>query len=270
MKFSNNKSILEELSLNSISATIEDNIYNFFIKIGKKAKRIVHIESNIKWIITLPSIWPNYLFDARFEITDIEENLRDIIRQIKRGDAPAQWFIGPRSNSSDFIKILSKYGFNMVGQWPGMAIELLKMNTDFSNPPNLSIEVIKKEDSLSQWVSVVSTAMFGNGFMGIDLFKNLLTDTDFNFYLAFLNEKPVATSLAFISSGIVGLYLISTLPEYRNRGIGKMITLAPLYDAKKIGYKIGGLFATQLGERIYRRIGFKEVCNFDIYFYGYF
>ena len=101
--------------------------------------------------------------------------------------------------------------------------------------------------------------------MGVELFKNFLYDESVHFYLAFLGEKPVATSMLFTSAGIAGLYMISTLPEHRNSGIGKTVTLESLLAAEKMGYKIGGLFATQLGEIVYRKLGFGEFCKFDIY-----
>jgi hypothetical protein len=148
-----------------------------------------------------------------------------------------------------------------------MAVELSKLNTDFHGPDNLRCARVRTEESLAQWVEIVSRAMFGGGFMSLDLFRNLLTNNNVLFYLAFLDKTAVATSLLFISSGIAGLFLISTLPKYRNLGIGKEMTLAPLLDARKIGCQIGGLFATQLGEIIYRKIGFEQCCTFDIYQY---
>ena len=259
--------ILKDLSPESVIPAIENNIYDFFITISKKANRVAHTNEAIKWVITRPSVWPNYLFDEQFEKSNIEEQIIYIKNQIKTKKAPSQWFIGPRSNSPNLANILNKHSFTKIGQWPGMAVRLSEMNKNFPKPLNLTIKIIDDNKTLIQWVEVVSLAMFGGGFIGIDLFKNLISEQNVRFYLALLNQKPVATSMLFISSGIAGLYLISTLPEYRNQGIGTIVTLAPLIDAQKIGYCIGGLFATYLGERVYRKIGFKKYCNFDIYIY---
>jgi len=259
------KFILEDLSPTAVNSAIEDNIYNLFILIGKKSKRKLYIDSKIKWIMAAPSVWPNYLFDARFE--EPEESIEYIKKKVRSGKAPSQWFLGPRSHNKDLVKALTKEGFTWIGQWPGMAVEIANINTDFHRTSNLKFEEVASEDILDQWEKVVSKAMFGGGFMGVELFKSLFNDENIHFYLAFLCEKPVATSMLFTSAGIAGLYLISTLPEHRNRGIGKTITLASLLTAEKMGFKIGGLFATQLGEMVYRRLGFKKFCNFDIYYY---
>lgn len=259
------KLILEDLSPAAVQSAIENNIYNLFILIGKKAKRELYIDRKIKWIMAAPSVWPNYLFDARFE--EPEESIECIKKKVRSGDAPSQWFLGPESQTNSLIKAVTKGGFTRIGQWPGMAVEIANVNTDFQRPSNLKIEEVSSEEMLDQWEKVVSTAMFGGGFMGVELFKPILDDENIHLYLAFLCENPVATSMLFTSAGIAGLYLVSTLPEQRNRGIGKTITLAPLLTAEKIGFKIGGLFATQLGEMVYRRLGFKKFCNFDIYYY---
>jgi GNAT superfamily N-acetyltransferase len=261
------KESIEKLSPRSAVSALEDNVYTFFAEIGKNTKKNLHIDHRIKWIDVRPSVWPNYLFDARFDATTLDQSIRLIKGHIERSEAPAQWFIGPGLNSIELSYSLTKNGFNKLVQWPGMVVELSKMNTDFHGPDNLSIEIVKTEESLGLWVEIVSRAMFGNGFMSIELFRNFLTNSNVYFYLAFLDKIAVATSLLFISSGIGGLFLISTLPEYRNRGIGKAMTLAPLMDARKLGYQIGGLFATQLGEVIYRKIGFEQYCTFDIYQY---
>jgi GNAT superfamily N-acetyltransferase len=257
--------ILEDLSPAAVTSAIENNIYNLFLLIGKKAKRELYIDKKIKWIMAAPSVWPNYLFDARFEEPEI--SIEYIKKKVRSGDAPSQWFLGPGSRTESLIKALTKGGFTRIGQWPGMAVEIANINTDFQRPSNLKTEEVSSEDLLDQWEKVICTAMFGGGFMGVELFKCFLDDENIHFYLAFLCEKPVATSMLFTSAGIAGLYLISTLPEHRNRGIGKTITLAPLHTAEKMGFKIGGLFATQLGEMIYGRLGFKKICNFDIYYY---
>jgi GNAT superfamily N-acetyltransferase len=185
--------------------------------------------------------------------------------KIKTEKAPSHWFLGPGSNTAELEKTLKKNGFFKIGSWPGMAVELENINMNFPEPNGLRIEEISDKNDLLQFEKIVSTAMFGGGFLGMDFIAGLFGDENVHLYLAFIDENPVATSLLFTSAGIAGLFLISTLPEYRNMGIGKKITQAPLMAAKQAGYKIGGLFATELGEKIYTRLGFKKYCNFDIY-----
>ena len=86
-------------------------------------------------------------------------------------------------------------------------------------------------------------------------------------FVGYRDGVPVATSLRFLSDGVVGIYGIATVPEARNRGFGSAMTLAALEDGRAQGYHVGVLGATAMGEPIYRRLGFQElyrVTQFEI------
>lgn len=65
----------------------------------------------------------------------------------------------------------------------------------------------------------------------------------------------------FLSSGIAGLHLVGTIKEYRGRGFGTIMTKNDLYDAKLKGCKLGVLQASEMGKKIYSKIGFIEYCK---------
>jgi hypothetical protein len=48
-------------------------------------------------------------------------------------------------------------------------------------------------------------------------------------------------------------------------GIGTMVTLAALQAARRLGYRVGILQATEMGKSVYERIGFVELCKFNYY-----
>jgi ribosomal protein S18 acetylase RimI-like enzyme len=81
-------------------------------------------------------------------------------------------------------------------------------------------------------------------------------------YLAIFNEDPVAISSVLYYRGIAGIFNVATIPDYRGKGIGTAITLAPLMDAKKKGYEIAWLESSEMGKNLYKRIGFQEYCRF--------
>ena len=71
--------------------------------------------------------------------------------------------------------------------------------------------------------------------------------------------------MLYISSGVAGLHAVSTLSEYRNKGFGLTISGIALLDALQMGYKVGVLQASSLGERIYRKLGFEKYCDIISY-----
>ena len=84
-------------------------------------------------------------------------------------------------------------------------------------------------------------------------------------YLAVVNGQPVGTSQLFLSAGVAGIYQVTCLPAARQQGIGAAITLAPLLEARRMGYRIGILQASRLGYNVYRRLGFQAYGKLNSY-----
>src|SRR2546426_7811691 len=55
-------------------------------------------------------------------------------------------------------------------------------------------------------------------------------------YVAVTGEEAGASSLVFFGAGVAGIYHVSTVPEHRGRGLGSVITAAPLLEARSRGY----------------------------------
>jgi GNAT superfamily N-acetyltransferase len=90
-------------------------------------------------------------------------------------------------------------------------------------------------------------------------------DDEYRLYLARLDGAPVGTASAQIGAGVVGLYCVSVLPAARRQGVGAAVSLAALREARRQGYHFGVLGASEMGESVYRRLGFKRYCFLQMY-----
>jgi ribosomal protein S18 acetylase RimI-like enzyme len=83
--------------------------------------------------------------------------------------------------------------------------------------------------------------------------------------VALKGEEPVASGLMFRGKEVTGLYWISVVPYYRNRGLGSWLTQELLRIGKEEGYRQAVLQSSPIAANVYRRLGFKEVGSFQVY-----
>jgi predicted acetyltransferase len=75
----------------------------------------------------------------------------------------------------------------------------------------------------------------------------------------------VATATLVPSTGVAGIYNVATLPEARGQGIGAAMTATVLRAGRDLGCHTAILIASELGEPVYRRVGFEECCRVGEY-----
>ena len=151
-----------------------------------------------------------------------------------------------------------------------MAVELESMNEDFPESADFTIKPVKDIKTLRDWIQV--------GTIGFDMKRSsgeviLDIESKLGFgehlprcsYVGYLNGKPVSCSMLLMTSGVAGLFCVATIPEARRRGIGTLISLVPLKEARERGYKVGVVHSSQMGYGVYRRLGFEDYCKIGMY-----
>jgi len=99
--------------------------------------------------------------------------------------------------------------------------------------------------------------------MIFDTWTSLSLNSQMRNYLGFWNGIPVATSCLFFGGGAAGIYSVATLPEARGNCIGATLTLHPLLEAREAGYRIGVLQSSDMGYGVYKKLGFRHLCQIE-------
>jgi ribosomal protein S18 acetylase RimI-like enzyme len=85
-------------------------------------------------------------------------------------------------------------------------------------------------------------------------------------WVGYHDGLPIATAAAVVSNGVIGLYNIATAPEYRHRGCGEAVTRHAIeWGRRECNARQVVLQSTQLGERLYARMGFRPVTRVLVY-----
>jgi len=135
---------------------------------------------------------------------------------------------------------------------------------------NFTIQKVSNAEMQALWARI---AAVGTGFPDVatDALARLeaaLVDPQYKAqhrYIGLLGGTPVATAAMVLDSGVAGIYAVATIPEARRKGIGRIMTVMPLLEARQIGYRVGVLQASAMGYSIYGKIGFRDVCNYRLY-----
>jgi GNAT superfamily N-acetyltransferase len=149
-----------------------------------------------------------------------------------------------------------------------MAADLMNLPQAFPVPPGLTIIPVEDKETLKEWIHIASVGFKVPGdceSSWCDMFAESVFELPFRNYLALLEGEPVGTSQLFLSGGVAGIYNVTCLPHVRGQGVGGAVTLAPLLEARQMGYRVSILQASELGYRVYRRLGFQEYGKLSVF-----
>ncbi len=81
----------------------------------------------------------------------------------------------------------------------------------------------------------------------------------FHLLAARIDGEMVAAALAYDFGGDCGIYNVGTIEKARRRGLGTALTTAQVYAARARGCRTASLQSTQMAERVYAAVGFRDL-----------
>jgi GNAT superfamily N-acetyltransferase len=260
--------ISDDLSAPSLASAIEENLFAAIRAYSKWPRAETHDETEILWAITdIPSSAFNHVARAQLAPSQIEATIASVIAKARSRKVPLSWWTGPATQPADLGRYLERQGFVSDGEMPGMAVILENLNENASMPEDFSIQPVADNAALKQWGQVCAKGFGMPDFVG-EGYYDFIQHADssrIRAYIGVLNGEPVATSLLFLAAGVAGIHSVATIPAARRRGIGALMTLTPLCEARRMGYKAGVLKASKMGAGVYRSLGFQEYCRVSVY-----
>lgn len=262
--------ILHDLSPEKLILANEENLSAWIPLFGRLGQAFMDNPPGVKRSITnLPISLFNSVMDARLAPEQTDAAIQSIVSDARVRNVPLLWWIGPSTRPADLGKRLENNGFKFDETGPGMAADLEKLHESPTKPAGFSIQLAQGEAAWRQWSTVMELG-FGAAAaneLSVNAWCSILEEYPQTMlaYTGWLDNRPVSASLLLLAAGVAGIYCVATIPEARRKGIGALMTLQPLIQARSMGYRIGVLQASDMGLGVYRALGFREYCKIDSY-----
>src|SRR5687767_10347655 len=254
-----------------VKASIKANWENYHYCLGRSPSVELSIGRYLTWLITnMPDHFMNLVVCTQLPSEGTDELIENALTHFRSMNIrKLSWLAEEGVPATEIKRYLLSHGLTFSESFATeMAADLMSLPEDLPLPTGLKIVPVEDKETLRQWIHVASIG-FGvpEEFEKVwyDFFVETVFEMPFWSYLALFNERPVGTSQLFPSAGVAGIYNVTCLPDARGQGIGAAITLAPLLDARAMGYRIGILQASSLGYRVYRRLGFQDFGKLSVY-----
>jgi GNAT superfamily N-acetyltransferase len=260
--------VLRDMSRAAWTRAVEANLTAFHVLLSDWPEIILHRDDDRIWTVSQRRFsLCNVVLEARFSPTDVDTQIERALTPYLASNVNVMWKLGPSTQPGDLGDRLLKQGFLVRPTLRGMALNLASLGPIPALAPGVDIREVGDTATLDLWRRAVDRGFGWPSYGSEDLADNLAhflrtgVERPFVAYVAVSGEEAVASSLVFLGAGVAGIYHVSTVPDYRGRGLGSVITAAPLLEARSRRYRIAVLHATEMGYPIYRRLGFEQVCD---------
>ena len=264
--------ILTEISDEALILASKRNLYRFFGCLRQWEAAEFYESSGLwRWWTPLPHPWFNGVLSQQPPAGDAKELIDETLAYFNGKDRPVfTWWLAPEVEAGDWNRLLRESGMGFTDDPPAMAADLSRLNEDLLVPDGLEINLVEDAQAMKIWSEVFT---IGYGLpqewepMNREMMLAIGMEWPCYYYTASVNGEPAATSAVFYAAGVAGIYSVATLPDWRGRGLGAAVSLAPLLDARRQGYKVGVLQSSEMGYKVYQRLGFREVCRISHYYW---
>jgi GNAT superfamily N-acetyltransferase len=267
--------IVRDLDPETLRAASEDNYTAYLLQLARAAGGPWLDTPELAWGLTaFPGRLRNAVSRTRLAPgadADADATIAATLDVFRARSQPCTWWIMPSARPADLPARLEAHGFARDElEMPAMTVGLHTLPDTLPAPPELTVREVLDPLSLHLWLRAFIPGMglpegMHERWHGVRASLGLGPGQPYRTWLGRLDGVPVATAELFLGAGVAGIVNVSTVPDARGQGIGGAVTLAPLLEARQLGYHVGTLMASPLGAPVYRRMGFTEAARFARY-----
>ena len=184
---------------------------------------------------------------------------------------PWMWWLGEDSPPR-LADSLGEQGAVPVGTLPIWAADVGSVPSP--DPlPGLAVGEVTGPEDIERWVRMWTPASelpadLAPILSRLEQARPLPSDGGYVRLAGWCDGELVASAVLLAAHGVAGLFVVSTAPSHRRRGIGRAVTTAALAAAAERGLRVAVLNPTEQGAPLYRRMGFEQVSQYRLFVPG--
>ena len=252
-----------DMSAAWVARAVEDNEAEFLLALGRAGGGRERCDAEITWVIGgSPIAYHNCVVRAHLEPERADAAIVESQNLMRTHGVAGSWHVPPSMRPSDLGTRLEAHGFES-GPEPGMAADLRALQ-DLEPPTDVRISRVVTDNGLDAYEHVLSLG-FGEGPPEAAWVREMYArigvgdDVPWRHYIGLAGGDPVACASVFLAAGVAGLYFVCTVPDARRRGIGAAISREALVDTLALGFDVGVLGSSPMGQRMYERFVYARL-----------
>ena len=217
-----------------------------------------------------PDLANEYLssvFGTEVHAEVVDDRIHAVIELLGRDGRSFYWPVWPTDRPADLHDRLLAAGFVEDGSAPIMALDLAAPRPPVALAPEL--EVREADEPELDEIAAFATGSVtddpaedlgpSNPFRQTFLRLARETPPRWRFFGGWLEGRLVACAALYTGGGVAGIYAVATDETVRGRGFGRSVTHAAIEAGRAAGHRWSMLMASDLGQPVYLRLGFREV-----------
>jgi len=211
----------------------------------------------------LPSDTFNLVCRARLDSADASARAAEGVEWFRTRDRPFSWWVGPADTPADLGATLCRLGLEPAESETVMVAEIERLRPE-ALPDGIEVRRAETRAQLREFAAI-NAANWDPPDEHVMRFYEaaaqllLEPDVPIAMHVACLHGVAVATVEVTTAAGVAGIYNVSTLAHWRNRGFASALLRHVLVDARERGIHCSALQAAPGAVSIYRRLGFEAI-----------
>lgn len=256
--------IMEQYVIQKEADIVISNYYRYYQAFARSGIVEFH-EGSVSWIAPKDGKnGPSLAFRIHLDEENAQKQIEELTAGIREKKVPGLWHIMPDAVPQNVISLLEENGFqDLAGEDAKPEPTMLLYKNDFKPCSKkegcIVCRRVQTREDFKTWIRVVNTALHGWDMIDAENYYVWVQSEDIRIYLGEIDGVPVSTAATIQNGDVASLEFVSTLEEYRRRGVALAVCEKALADLWESGVNAVTLGACEESPALYEKLGFHNV-----------